>query len=329
MPPRPHHILQRLLAASLAAACSGNAAAPALPTAVLRVLPASTSFPTSTPVLAAAAPAKPIAASAVPLPSPTPWNHAVRDGETLLGIALRYGITLEALLVTNPGINAQLIRIGQLVQLPVNASELRTPGGTDMPSANVAIDPPACYPTASGSTYCVASLHNNDTVPLTNIQVTFTALSAAGDTAESQAATVQVELLWPGDSAALHAWFAPGTAAASAKATLLTATAASGLAGSFARLTTSNVTFDSTGGAISARGMLTSVASLPLMPVHIMVMLYNLEGRICSYSVSVLPTVLEPQASASFETSFGAVPCPVGRVDALAWGQIATATPTN
>jgi len=58
-------------------------------------------------------------------------------------------------------------------------------------------------------------------------------------------------------------------------------------------------------------------------------MLYNLEGSICSYSVSVLPTVLEPQASASFETSFGAVPCPVGRLDALAWGQIATATTTN
>lgn len=317
-----------LLAASLAGGCS---APPAEPTTALTLLPASTTFPTGTPVItpAVATNIGPAIPSPIPLPSPTPWNHTVREGDTLLGIALRYGIKLDALLATNPGINAQLIRIGQQVQLPVNASETRTPGGTDEPSANVAIDPAVCYPTPAGRTYCIAVVHNNDTEPLTNIQLTFDALTAASTPDVSQITTVQVELLWPGDTAAAHAWFAAGFAPGGARATLLNATAASGLAASFSRVTTSNATFNSASGAATVRGALASQATLPLLPVHIMVLLYNSQDIICSYSISLLPTVLEPQSSAPFETAFGAVPCLVDRVETLAWGQIAAATPSN
>lgn len=317
-----------LLAASLAGGCSDP---PAAPTAALTLLPASTTFPTGTPDLTPALETNigPAIPSPLPLPSPTPWNHTVREGDTLLGIALRYGIKLEALLATNPGINAQLIRIGQQVQLPVNANETRTSGGTDEPSANVAIDPPVCYPSPGGRTFCIAVVHNNDTEPLTNIQLTFDALTAASTPDVSQTTTLQVELLWPGETAAAHAWFAAGSAAGGARATLRTATAASGLAASFARVTTSDATFNSAGGAATVRGAVASQANLPLLPVHIMVLLYNSQDIICSYSISLLPTVLEPQSSAPFETAFGAVPCLVDRVETLAWGQIAAATPSN
>ena len=326
--PRTSSFLCALMAASIAAGCTNP---PPVPTAALTLLPTSTTFPTGTPVLtpAVAGNTETAIPSPVPLPSPTPWNHTVREGDTLLGIALRYGIKLEALLAANPGINAQLIRIGQQVQLPVNASETRAPDGTDLPSANIGVDPPACYPTADGRTYCIAVLHNNDIDPLTNIQLTFTALTAAGTPDVTQNTTVQVELLWPGDTAAAHAWFASGSAAGGVRTTLLAATAASGLAASFSKVTTSSATFNSAGGAATVRGTLASQASMPLLPVHIMVMLYNPQNIICSYSISLLPTVLEPQSSATFETAFGAVPCLVDRVETLAWGQIAAATPSN
>lgn len=325
---RTSAFFRALLAASLTGACSTSTATP---TAALTLLPTSTTFPTGTPVLTPAAETNSGTAipSPVPLPSPTPWIHTVREGDTLLGIALRYGIKLEALLATNPGINAQLIRIGQEVQLPVNVSETRTPGGTDEPSANITIDTPVCYPTAGERTYCIAVLHNNDTDPLTNIQLSFDALTAASLPDVSQTTTVQVELLWPGDTAAAHAWFAAGSAAGGARATLLNATAASGLAASFSRVTTSNAIFNSAGGTATVRGALASQASLPLLPVHIMVMLYTSQNIICSYSISLLPTVLDPQSNATFETAFGGVPCLVDRVETLAWGQIAAATPTN
>ncbi len=42
-------------------------------------------------------------------PSPTPFAHVVKKDDTLLGIAIRYGISLEDLLAANPGIEVVLL----------------------------------------------------------------------------------------------------------------------------------------------------------------------------------------------------------------------------
>lgn len=45
-------------------------------------------------------------------------THIVKEGETLYLIAQKYGVTLEALKEANPGIDPELITIGQEINIP-------------------------------------------------------------------------------------------------------------------------------------------------------------------------------------------------------------------
>ena len=47
-------------------------------------------------------------------------THTVRFAETLPSIALQYGIVLETLLKSNPAVTAELLKIGDVLQLPTN-----------------------------------------------------------------------------------------------------------------------------------------------------------------------------------------------------------------
>jgi len=52
------------------------------------------------------------------LPTPTPRTHIVQPGETLLGIALRYGVTMRALQAANGISDPDHIEIGQVLVIP-------------------------------------------------------------------------------------------------------------------------------------------------------------------------------------------------------------------
>ncbi|MCK9536885.1 MAG: LysM peptidoglycan-binding domain-containing protein [Bacilli bacterium] len=45
-------------------------------------------------------------------------GHAVRPGETLWMIARRYNTTVRAVMMANPGINPNTLRIGQIICVP-------------------------------------------------------------------------------------------------------------------------------------------------------------------------------------------------------------------
>jgi LysM repeat protein len=81
-----------------------------------------------------------------PTPSPTPTPvppvvHQVGVGETLSTIAEAHHTTVEAILALNPDVNAELLRVGQVLQIPAATP---TPAPTDTP------DPNAPTPTPPG-----------------------------------------------------------------------------------------------------------------------------------------------------------------------------------
>ncbi len=48
-------------------------------------------------------------------------THTMRFGETLTSIALQYGVTLQALLDANPGVTAESVKVGDLLQVPATS----------------------------------------------------------------------------------------------------------------------------------------------------------------------------------------------------------------
>jgi len=86
-----------------------------------------TQSPTGTARPAAPAPTVTAAASLV---------HIVQPGDTLLGIARQYGVSVDALEAANPGIDPRALRVGQKVVIPAGAA-------TPPPTATAPLQPSA------------------------------------------------------------------------------------------------------------------------------------------------------------------------------------------
>ncbi|RME81996.1 MAG: LysM domain-containing protein [Caldilineae bacterium] len=88
--------------------------------------PTPTTVPTDTPAPYTPEP------TATPTPEPTPIIHTVQSGETLIGIAQRYGVSVEAIQEANAIADPRLLRVDQQLIIPTDPAS-RLGGGTPTP----------------------------------------------------------------------------------------------------------------------------------------------------------------------------------------------------
>ena len=86
---------------------------------------------------------------------PTPFVHVVQEGDTLSGIALKYGVGLDELIAANELVNPDLLRLGQEIMVPSLGSGLPTmtpvPDATAEPIATDSMEPSAPEPAEVGT----------------------------------------------------------------------------------------------------------------------------------------------------------------------------------
>ncbi|MCC6188686.1 MAG: LysM peptidoglycan-binding domain-containing protein [Anaerolineales bacterium] len=310
----------------LVAACDagGTPARPATAAPSLRPMP-------STPAPAQALSATPGSVStpvliASPTATPTPVTHVVQDGETLLGIALDYGVSVEALQAANPAVQVRFLSIGTLLIIPppeggfaIAATNLAPP-----PPAPVLLSQPACYPLLPSSLYCLVEARNPGEQPLENVSARLTLAGADGLPLTNTVLFAALDLIPPGGAAPMGALFQPAPSApvAATGVEVLTGNLISEPA---AGQPVAMEVFDAAGELLdsrwSATGRTRNPVDQPLSAVWVALSLYDAEGRLTGYRKQALAGPLAPGEALDFRVTAGVLGAAVDHFGVVAEGR--------
>ena len=142
-----------------------------------------------------------------PSPTATPLIYTVKRDDTMLSIAYQFGISWEELQAANPDVNPRAMGVGLKLIIPLSSETPGTlPTTTSVP---VQVKQPICYPAGDGGTWCIASITNELDISLENLSVWIGLYNLQGDLLISQEAHAALNILRPGNSTPLMAYFAP------------------------------------------------------------------------------------------------------------------------
>jgi LysM repeat protein len=185
----------------LLSACNGRVISRSTPTpASLAVsLATPTVLPTLIPQVLTPAPTN------TPAPTPTPTVHIIQPGDTLLSIALQYGVTLDELYQVNGVLKPELLQIGQAVVIPVSGSAGRATNNNSgavvaptPPPLPVQVEHAARYQTPVGSVWVLGEVFNSTDQPIENVQVRVSLIDVTGTEVDSALPFVALDTIPPG-----------------------------------------------------------------------------------------------------------------------------------
>ncbi|MFP3853660.1 MAG: LysM peptidoglycan-binding domain-containing protein [Anaerolineales bacterium] len=132
------------------------------------------------------------------IPSPTPFVHEVQEGETLLSIAIRYGVTLDGMLAANPELDPRFLSIGQELRIPGPEGQ---PADTLLPTSTplpLDLSPGRCYQTSEGTWWCLTEVDNITDAPVEGLTAQVRLMNAAGELVDRSLAYAPLNRLPPG-----------------------------------------------------------------------------------------------------------------------------------
>jgi len=136
-------------------------------------------------------------ATAIPTlgPSPTPFIHVVQKDDSLLGIAYRYGVSMDDLLAANPGIDPRILSIDQEIIIPLTEGD---PISNLLPTATpipLQLSEVICYPNQSLSFWCISTLENDGEDPLEAVSIVLSIWDENGVMIEAKTAYSLLNLI--------------------------------------------------------------------------------------------------------------------------------------
>jgi LysM repeat protein len=142
-----------------------------------------------------------------PSPTLTPNTYTIVDGDTLLEIALNFGIPLDKLLASNPSVDPRFLSVGTVIVIP-RAENLTEDYSTPTPFP-IAVDVPLCYPVKDGGVWCFAMVTNNYLQPMEGISGQITLFAPDGSEVGKRIAHTPLNTLLPGETMPLIVYFLP------------------------------------------------------------------------------------------------------------------------
>lgn len=275
--------------------------------------------PSSTPGRVTAPPTPVIIAS--PTFTPTPFTHVVQEGETLISIAVQYGLSVEALQAANPTVQPQFLSIGMVLIIPGVVGGTPVVAVAPVPTpAPMALASVQCHPLPTGALHCLTEARNVGTSPVESVAVRLVLADAAGLPLASQVAYAPLEVVWVGESTPLGAIFQPvppGVAGQGAELVVaeavLTPTAA-------LRLDLPSLVGLNRNEQWVVSGQVQNPHAQPTTTVWVVLALYDAANELIGYRKVVLPFGLGAGELRDFEVAAGAFG-PVDHYTLLAEGK--------
>lgn len=125
----------------------------------------------------------------------------------MLGIALRFGVSLEDLLAANPEVDPRFLSIDTNLIIPLKEEETLVVMTPTPPS--VELKPPDCYRTADAGGWCFLLVKNTQPYALENISARISLYSADGEEIVGETGITPLNLLPAGESMPIAVFFWP------------------------------------------------------------------------------------------------------------------------
>ena len=255
------------------------------------------------------------AAPNTPVPSPTPMFHVVQSGETLIAIAIQYGVTVAALQAANGIDDPGALQINQELIIPTGEEsqgeslELLLPTPTPV---SFVIEGVALYEISVGSLWCLGEVVNSTEWSLQNVQLRVTLHNAAGEELLGGDVSAALDLIPPGGRAPFGILFAsPPESYDRSIVRPIRAETSAELTDRYAALEMSQVEAGPVGPLFQVSGSVTNPTQQTATHVMIVVTTYDAEGLVTAFRQARLPDDVPPGASVEFSISLmphGGVP---------------------
>ncbi|MGC9522766.1 MAG: LysM peptidoglycan-binding domain-containing protein [Anaerolineae bacterium] len=229
-----------------------------------------------------------------PSPTPTPVMHTVQQGDTLFGIALEYGVTVDGLVRVNGLDESAYLSIGQVLIIPVEEEEALSEDGLQAPAGNVILPTPtpmplsatsvALYQTPVGGLWCLGEVLNTTESPVTNIQVEIVLLAPDGSSLMRTVTLAAADYLPPQARAPFSFLFrSPPEGVTDVDVRLLRGEAISPITAGFVPLTVAESEGSVSGPQYRIRGSLRNESGSPVRRIAVVATIYNAEGAVVGY----------------------------------------------
>ncbi len=267
-----------------------------------------------------------------PSPTPTPIIYVVQSGDTLLGIAIQYGVTLDALQRANAISDPRFLREGQSLIIPTGeeaeAGNLPVFEQQLLPTPTpVAVQVQGLFRYSSpiSGEWCTGEIYNPTTGPLTNIQIEVTLLAIDGTVLGSNTTLLSTDYLPANGRAPFAVLFSPPVEGAARCTVKVVRAETIGPVTAFYRpLDVSDAQGTPQGPRYVVQAKLFNQGQESVQRPNIVVTFYNRSGQVLGYRHAVLrDRTLAPGEMADFEVVFTP---PAGERPATfrinAWGEV-------
>lgn len=283
-------LIHNLLLVLFLAACSGQVISgptPMPPQSLAVMLPSPTSISTLSPRQLTPEP------TATPAPTPTPVIYIVQPGDTLLGIALQYDVTVDGLQAINGVLSPETLQIGQRLIIPVGGFTVpSSSGGIQLPTptpVGVEVQHTALYQTPVGSIWVLGEVVNPGTTALENVQVQVALLDAAGKAIAADAQFVALEAVMPNGRAPFGVLFAnPPTGVVSFEANIIRAELSRNVEARYVQLSITDPKLKLEGSIYHVVGSIANDTANNAVQVHIIATIYDTDRHVIGYRRTVL-----------------------------------------